>query len=264
MNGRWLQPGDTNALVVDTSLLREDPSLAVGDEIILKIAGQEEPWTIVGVYQNLGVRVWYESYASYDYVSRLIGDIDVTRQVQIVTTHHDPAYQAEIADRIERHFRDRGLHVSSIETSSDMRNVLSDQFDIIVSVLMMMALLITLVGGLGLAGTMSMSVMERTREIGVMRAVGASDRSVLRVVLVEGGLMALLSWLASIFLAVPVAKLMSLTIGTEIANGPLSFVYSYQGAALWLVVVLLVAFTASYLPARNASRLTVRDVLAYE
>jgi putative ABC transport system permease protein len=57
---------------------------------------------------------------------------------------------------------------------------------------------------------------------------------------------------------------MSLTIGTEIANGPLSFVYSYQGAALWLVVVLLVAFTASYLPARNASRLTVRDVLAYE
>lgn len=264
LHGRWLQPGDTNALVVDTSLLREDPTLAVGDEIILKIAGKEEPWTIVGVYQNLGVRVWYESYASYDYVSRLIGDIDVTRQVQIVTTQHDPAYQAEVAKRIERHFRDRGLHVSSIETSSDMRNVLSDQFDIIVSVLLMMAMLITLVGGLGLAGTMSMSVMERTREIGVMRAVGASDRSVLRVVLVEGVLMALLSWLASIFLAVPVAKLMSLTIGTEIANGPLSFVYSYQGAALWLVVVLLVAFTASYLPARNASRLTVRDVLAYE
>jgi putative ABC transport system permease protein len=109
-----------------------------------------------------------------------------------------------------------------------------------------------------------MSVIERTREIGVMRAVGASDRSVLRVVLVEGLLMAVFSWLASVVLALPVGKFMSLVIGTEIANGPLSYVYSVQGAALWLVLVLCVALIASYLPARNASRLTVRDVLAYE
>jgi putative ABC transport system permease protein len=238
--------------------------LAVGSEIILKIAGKEEPWTIVGVYQNLGVRVWYESYASYDYVSRLIGDVHKTRQVQIVAAHHDPAFQAEMANRIERHFRDRGLACFQHRNQQRYAHVLSDQFDIIVSVLLVMAMLITLVGGLGLAGTMSMSVMERTREIGVMRAVGASDRSVLRVVLVEGALMAVFSWLAAIFFAVPVAKLMSMTIGTELANGPLSFVYSYQGAALWLLVVLLVAFTASYLPARSASRLTVRDVLAYE
>ena len=264
VNGRWLQPGDTNALVIDTSLQREDPSLTVGETIILKIAGKEEPWTIVGVYQNIGVRVWYESYASYEYVSHLIGDIDQTRQIQIVASHQDPAYQTEMAKRIEAHFRDRGLHITSIETSSDMRSVQQDQFDIIVSVLLVMAMLITLVGGLGLAGTMSMSVIERTREIGVMRAVGASDRSVLRVVLVEGGLMALLSWLASVVLALPVGKLMSLVIGTEIANGPLSYVYSLPGAVLWLGLVLLVAFIASYLPARNASRLTVRDVLAYE
>jgi putative ABC transport system permease protein len=184
--------------------------------------------------------------------------------MQIVTTHHDSAYQSEVASRIERHFRDRGIRVTSIETSSDMRNVQEEQFDIIVSVLLVMAMLITLVGGLGLAGTMSMSVIERTREIGVMRAVGASDRSVLRVVLVEGLLMAVFSWLASVVLALPVGKFMSLVIGTEIANGPLSYVYSVQGAALWLVLVLCVALIASYLPARNASRLTVRDVLAYE
>ncbi len=60
-----------------------------------------------------------------------------------------------------------------------------------------------LVGGLGLAGTMSMNVLERTREIGVMRAVGASDGAVLRVILVEGLLMAGLSWFLAIFLAVP-------------------------------------------------------------
>ncbi len=264
VDGRWLQPGDTNAIVIDTSLLREDPSLQVGDEITLKIAGHEEPWTIIGVYQSIGVKVYYRSYANYDYVSRLTHEVDRTRQAQLVTSSSDPAFQAQVAKLVEERFHDRGMRVTSIETSATLRGVQEDQFDIIVSVLLVMALLITLVGGLGLAGTMSMNVIERTREIGVMRAVGASDRSVLRVVLVEGLLMALFSWGVSIFLAVPAGKLLAIVVGQHIANGPLSYVYSVTGAVLWLVLVIVIAIIASYLPARNASRLTVRDVLAYE
>ncbi|MCA9874325.1 MAG: FtsX-like permease family protein, partial [Anaerolineales bacterium] len=106
--------------------------------------------------------------------------------------------------------------------------------------------------------------LERTREIGVMRAVGASDGAVLRVILVEGILMALISWLLAIFLAIPAGKLLSSVVGNHIVNGQLSYVYSVPGALLWLALVLVVAVLASYVPARNASRLTVRDVLAYE
>jgi putative ABC transport system permease protein len=262
--GRWLEPDDTNALVVDTSLLREEPSLQIGDEIVLKVNGREDPWTIVGVYQNIGVTVWYESYANYPYVARLAREVAQTRQVQLVTSAHDPAAQTEIAARVDDYFQQMGIRVNRIETSSDMRGVQADQFSIIVSVLMVMALLITLVGGLGLAGTMSMNVLERTREIGVMRAVGASDGAVLRVILVEGVLMALMSWALAIFLAVPAGKLLSSVVGRHIVNGELSYVYSVPGALLWLALVLVVAVVASYIPARNASRLTVRDVLAYE
>ncbi|UCC54813.1 MAG: ABC transporter permease [Anaerolineaceae bacterium] len=264
IDGRWLQPGDENALVIDTSLLREDPNLAVGDEIVLKIAGQEEPWTIIGVYQSLGVKVWYESYANYEYVSRLTGAIDQTSHVQLVTTYHDALFQEQMASTVETAFREHGLRVSSIETSSALRGIQEDQFDIVVNVLMIMALLITLVGGLGLAGTMSINVLERTREIGVMRALGATDGTVVWVVLMEGVLMALLSWLASILLAVPVGKLLSRQVGSDFANGPLTFVYSIPGALFWLALVVVIAIVASYIPARNASRLTVRDVLAYE
>ncbi len=262
--GRWLEPGDENALVIATNLLREDPSLAVGDEITLKINGRENPWTIVGVYQAIGVTVWYESYANYPYVSRLAREVDQTRRVQLVGNTHDPAAQADIAAVVDDYFQQVGIRVSRIETSTDLRSVQAKQFDIIVSVLMIMALLITLVGGLGLAGTMSMNVLERTREIGVMRAVGASDGAVLRVVLVEGILMALLSWCLAIFLAVPAGKLLSGVVGQHIVNGRLSYVYSIPGAFMWLALVLIVAMIASYIPARNASKLTVRDVLAYE
>ena len=262
--GRWLEPDDENALVIDSSLLREDPSLQIGDEIVLKINGRENPWTIVGVYQAIGVTVWYESYANYPYVSRLAREVQQTRRVQLVTNAHDPVSQAEIAARVDDYFQQVGIRISRIETSSVLRGVQEDQFSIIVSVLMVMALLITLVGGLGLAGTMSMNVLERTREIGVMRAVGASDGAVLRVILVEGVLMALISWTLAIFFAIPAGKLLSSVVGQHIVNGKLSYVYSIPGAFMWLALVLVVAMVASYLPARSASRLTVRDVLAYE
>jgi putative ABC transport system permease protein len=264
VDGRWLRPDDENALVIDTSLLREDPSLRVGDEITLKINGRETPWTIVGVYQTIGLTVWYEAYANYPYVARLAREVEQTRRVQLVTSKHDPASQAEAAALVDAYFQQLGIRVSSIETSAALRGIQEQQFDIIVAVLMIMALLITLVGGLGLAGTMSMNVLERTREIGVMRAVGASDGAVLRVVLVEGILMALMSWFLAIFLAVPAGKLLGGVVGQHIVNGELSYVYSVRGALIWLLLVLVVALLASYLPARNASKLTVRDVLAYE
>ena len=264
IDGRWLQPGDTNALVIGSALLRENPALVVGDPIRLKIRGRTYAWTIVGVYRTIGVAVFHEAYANYAYVSRLAREVEQTRRVQLVTRDHDPASQAQAAAAIDEQFRAHGLRVSSIATGSDLRQVQADQFDIVVTVLTVMALLMTLVGGLGLAGTMSMNVLERTREIGVMRALGASDGAVLRVVLVEGQLLAFLSWIVALFLAVPVGRILSARVGMDIVSSPLTYVYSISGAALWLLLVQLTAALASYAPARRASRLTVRDVLAYE
>ncbi len=264
VEGRWLLPDDQNALVVDSSLLREDPSLSVGDAITLKINGDEYDWTIVGVYQYLGVNFVYVGYANYPYVAEISRYPDRSHRLQVVTDQHDPDFQADVAARLSERFKEESIRVRGIETSSGLRNVQVEQFNIVVVVLIAMALLVTLVGGLGLAGTMSMSVMERTREIGVMRVVGAEDGMVIRIVLVEGLSLALLSWFAAIILAWPVGLLMSRFIGRELVNGPLSYAYSVPGAIIWLILVLLTAAIASYAPARRASRLTVRDVLAYE
>lgn len=264
VDGRWLLPEDENAIVIDSSLLRENPHLSVGDSIRLKINGREFDWTIVGVYQFLGVNFIYIGYANYPYVAEIARDPGQSRRLQVVTARHDPSFQNEVAERISEYFKEQGIRVSAVDTSSGLKNVQVEQFNIVVVVLIMMALLITLVGGLGLAGTMSMSVMERTREIGVMRVVGADNGMVVRIVIVEGLLMALFSWLAAIIFAWPVGVLMSNYIGRDLVNGPLSYAYSVPGALLWLLLVILTAVLSSYMPARRASYLTVRDVLAYE
>ena len=127
-----------------------------------------------------------------------------------------------------------------------------------------MALLVAVVGGLGLSGTMSINVMERTREIGVMRAVGANDRAILRIVLVEGVIIGLISWVLAIVVAYPIGLGLSNIVGTLFLESEMTYIYSIPGAIGWLGAVLLIALLAGTIPARGASRLSVRETLAYE
>ncbi len=127
-----------------------------------------------------------------------------------------------------------------------------------------MAALLAVVGGMGLTGTMSINVLERRREIGVMRSIGASDGAVLKLVMVEGMLIGLLSWLIAMLLAIPLSGVLSYAVGQALLQTPFEYAFSIAGALLWLLLVVIISLVASYVPARNASRLTVREVLAYE
>jgi putative ABC transport system permease protein len=135
---------------------------------------------------------------------------------------------------------------------------------VIIVILSVMALLLAVVGGLGLMGTMSINVLERRREIGVMRAIGADNRAILAIVIVEGMLIGALSWVLGVLLALPLSKALSDAVGAGFIQAALSFRFSTGGAGLWLLVILLIAAIASLLPARGAARITVREVLAYE
>jgi putative ABC transport system permease protein len=162
------------------------------------------------------------------------------------------------------HFETAGFQVGTTNTTGEIRTNVEFQFNLLVFFLGVMALLIAAVGGLGLTGTMSINVLERTREIGVMRALGASDGSVLRIVLVEGVFVGVLSWALGALLAYPVGLLLSNMVGNAFLQIPLTYVFALGGAIGWLAAVVGIAALASLLPAWNASRLSVRQTLAYE
>jgi len=268
LEGRWLLPDDENVIVINSEVLKEEPDIKVGDELILKIERRETTWRVVGIVR--GVLTGPIAYANQPYFARVVRFVGRSDGIQIVAEHpegteqNDPAFHSELAKRIKEHFDSRGLRVNSTETMASIREDIEKTINIIVSFLAIMAILIAIVGGLGLMGTMSINVLERTREIGVMRAVGASDGSVVKIFLVEGIFIGVLSWLIGAILALPISKLLSDAVGMALTDAPLSYTFSTKGALLWLSIVLILAAMASFLPARNASRLTVREVLAYE
>ena len=113
-------------------------------------------------------------------------------------------------------------------------------------------------------GTMSINVLERTREIGVLRAIGSSNRGVNWVFMIEGVSIGLASCLISIPFSLPLTSLTTATIGNLMLGSPMSGIFAINGVVIWIVIVFILSLLANYFPARNAERLTVREVLAYE
>jgi putative ABC transport system permease protein len=184
--------------------------------------------------------------------------------LRVETDQHTAAYQKRVARDLERVFRDEGIEIGSIVIGDDILKANTSTTDVLVQFLMIMSVLIALVGGLGMASTMSINVFERTREIGVMRAIGASSGAIMRLVIVEGMIIGVISWIFGAILGVPISYLLGNVVGTTILRSPLKFVFSFEGFFIWLAMILVIAALACAMPARNAVRLTVREVLAYE
>jgi putative ABC transport system permease protein len=260
--GRWLAPGDDNAVVVPSAFLQDEPDLKLGGDIILKIYGKEYTFKIVGSY--VGMAFMPVVYANYDYMTKITNRVGEADALMVTMQSHDDAYVNAATSALEDHFERIGVRVSMIATINNERRDAEVSFDAIVALLLVMAILLALVGGLGLMGTMSINVLERTREIGVLRAIGASNRSVAQVFILEGIVIGLLSWLMGSILAIPMSQGLNQALGQAVMGVPLTYSYSMPGLWLWLVVVIFLSVLASFIPARNASRLTVREVLAYE
>ncbi|NTW97002.1 MAG: ABC transporter permease [Oscillochloris sp.] len=263
--GRWLQPTDRGAVVLTTNYLVKEPTTQVGDEIILRIGGRDVPLHVIGFIEEMLPPVspaW--AYVTLDAYTQIMGGVGRTDTLRVATVGHDRASHLQAVTALERQLNADGLVLRLIHSRTEDRDLLSERFNILTAILSIMAAIIGVVGGLGLAGTMSMNVMERTREIGVMRAIGASDQAVRQIVLSEGLMIGGLAWLLGTIISVPLSLVMSYAFGKSLLNTPLIWIYSLPGVAMWLGIVLLIAAIASIVPARAASRLTVREVLAYE
>ena len=263
IKGRWLVPEDERALAVSSTFAGQWPELGVGDRVRLRIADREEDWTIVGVFRYSGSGDAI-AYTSYEHLARWLRHPGRSAMYRIIATHHDLAYQRELAARLDALLTGLSYKVHQAEAGDAFAASVTDILRVLTVVLVVMALLAALVGSIGLAGTLSMNVLERTREIGVMRAIGAHDRLVLNLVMTEGLLIGLMSYVLGALLSFPITHLLSNVINQAIFDSPAAFSLTWYGFAIWFAVVLALTAGASALPARNATHLTIREVLAYE
>ncbi|MDL1912257.1 ABC transporter permease [Chloroflexi bacterium CFX6] len=261
--GRWIRAGDVRKMAVSEGTLKYFPDLKPGDKLNLKIEGRDEVWEVIGIFKFVD-REGVLAYAPFEFVSSMNHLANRAYTFRLVTERHDRPYQDAKAEELDKYFRDLGYKVRIAQAGSASLDLAVESLDILVVFLLIMAILTAIVGSMGLAGTMGMNVLERTREIGITRAIGADDRAVMRTVIAEGVVIGMISFGLAILLSIPFTYGLSTIVSLAVFQTPIDVVFTYTGYAIWLGLVLVLSAVASVLPARNAARLTIREVLAYE
>jgi putative ABC transport system permease protein len=263
--GRWLRPEDENAMVLSDTIYDFYPDLQPGDTLNVEIGGvQEDEWEVVGIYNFISMLGDPMAYANFDYLADKIKLPNQASSFRISTTDTQGEPLQALIQRINQHLEDQGYAVQSIRAGETQRESSATAINTLIIFLLIMALLTAFVGSIGLMGTMSINVLERTREIGVMRTIGAVDAVVMQSVIIEGLVIGLITWIIAIGLSYPISSALLNIIGQAMAGSSFDLVFTFLGVFVWLGVVVILSIIASVMPARNAARLTINEVLAYE
>jgi len=265
VSGRWFASGDGRAIVI-TRDTAEKENIHVGDMVTLDLGtmGKDE-WQVIGLYEPVFVGGFTTDtvYAPLETLSKTTKKFNQGGLIQIRMTSHDREFTSTVTKNIKEVYEKHGIKVAGSQTQADQRATNEWQFSLVTSMLLALSVIVAIVGGIALMGALSIGVIERTKEIGVLRAIGARSHTILGIFVMEGILQGLISWTVAIPISILVSPLVANSLGHAMFGATLDYQYNWLAVGIWLGIVVVVSILASIFPARGATRISVRDSLAY-
>ena len=264
--GRWLQPDDTHAVVLNQKLA-QDIGVGVGDRVTFHHGNKKESgWLVVGLLFDPVLD--HSAHVPRDVLLKEVDSVNRANTIWIQTVRGDAASEVAVAKELRDYLEQNKLKlyaggVFGRDTASQVVESVLTQFAMIVTLLATMAVVIGVVGSIALSGAISLSVLDRRREIGVMRAIGASSSDIAGLFIGEGLILGWLSWLIAVPLSIPAGRFLAQSLGA-VMGGELVYQFTPAGLLYWLAIITVLSAVASWFPARSATRISVQEVLAYE
>ncbi|HEV8579512.1 MAG TPA: FtsX-like permease family protein [Thermoanaerobaculia bacterium] len=260
--GRWLRPGETGAIVLSqVTLANTGFDVHAGGTVELSVDGESTDWRVAGIVEERGDAGG--AYVTAEGLAKALGQPRWSNTLRIATGNHDERSREAVANAVDGLLTGAGIEVQSAVSVGQQEAATGGHLEPILVILLATALPMGVIGCIGLASAMGANVLERTRELGVMHAIGASPKDVRRIVVAEGVFTALASCLLAVIPALGLTAAMGAMLGNLFFYAPLPFRISFLAAAIWTVLVILGAILATQAAAIRASRLTVREALAY-
>ncbi|HKD76475.1 MAG TPA: ABC transporter permease, partial [Ktedonobacterales bacterium] len=263
MKGRWLN-GDEPSSMVISGFVANKTHLTVGDTLTLTLPTNTKTWTIVGIVNDpdAGTGFVGDTFVPIHILEDFNGHPrDEVSSFFVRAQDRSQAAVNALATRLDNQLSAEGL-APSVTTIAQFDQRSQSQFQILYILFYAVAFIVGLVGVLGLANTLTTSVLERRREIGILRSMGATGWRVSRVFWVEGLALAFIAWLIACAIGIPGAMAFLALIGNVLL--PINFAFNPVALIAMLVVILVIATLASFGPTFSASRTRVADILRYE
>ncbi|OGW46022.1 MAG: hypothetical protein A2078_11675, partial [Nitrospirae bacterium GWC2_57_9] len=163
--GRWLQPADSDAVVLNQMAFALIPGVKIGDTISLSLRGRAMKWRVAGIVEEIGFPA--AAYVSEKAYAQAAGMAGQAQMIRITSSAAGQAERVEVIRSIEQALATTGVSVREGLPLAILRTAMVEHVSVLVNTLIATAVLLGLIGVLGLASTMSMNVIERTRELGV-------------------------------------------------------------------------------------------------
>lgn len=257
----WAEGTDPYGVVLSVDIAEKLEKHA-GDTIVLRGAGQSREVEVVGVSNYPFPNVWMRWQAISEIAGYTVNGEPAPRELSVVMTTEDPTVEqaSDKIDEMNEVLLNNGITAQFLnfpEIVAGITNLIRT-FQIIFN---LTALLIALVGGLGLLTALSMSVFERQKEIGVMRSIGAGSSTVAGQFLTEGLLIGFIAWLV----ALPISYLLNIMLIQALGfDSFLELKYPISAPIVGLVGMIAITTVSSLWPSISAARRTVSDILRYQ
>jgi putative ABC transport system permease protein len=250
VSGRWLAPNESDTMVVNTALAAKSAEMRIGNRVTLPM----------GTFRVVGIaREPFSPALAYVPLTNAM-----TNNVRLALDKTDPASIDRVKGQLEESLQREGIKAAHMTSLNESRFGFDQHMVMIYVALIIMSALIGGVGALGLMTTMSINVLERRREMGVLRAVGATPRMVWLMLVGEGVVVGVFSWILASLAAWPLSRGVGNFLMRTMFRSSLDSVFELRGLVFWLAVSLLLGAVASFVPARHAMRQPVREALGYE
>jgi putative ABC transport system permease protein len=268
VEGRWFEPGDDRVVVMNKQTA-EDAHIRLGDTISLDLGvyGQDE-WKVIGLYRVFlmfgGGFSTDALYAPRQAVYEVTKKVGKGNTLLVRTQYHSAQEVTAVTGLVQDRLKADNIGIAQSETMPSLRKTSDTSMSFVIIMLLVLAVIVALVGGIGLMGSLWISVIERGKEIGIMRAIGASSGHILGMFILEGVIQGLMSWIFAVPISFLVTPLMANALGQTMFKSGLDYQFNFEATLAWLGIVLLISVLASAIPARNAAQINVRQSLNYE
>lgn len=259
VEGKWLDDPHANQVVLNQG---SRSSYKVGDRISLSVEGKASQWTVIGFTEDVGSPAL--AYVSLDMFSKLMPSTGKIKMLRIAYADRSRQNAVDKNRQVEQLLEKENIAIASTTPVWQLHNAIAAHMKVLVNSLIGMAILMAIVGTLGLMSSMTMNVLERTREIGVMRAVGATPSKIRKLVAFEGLFIGGLSLFAAVAVSLLLSTYLGRLIGSMAFRTPLSLNISFVAWGSWALIVIIGAYLATLYPAHRANHITTREALAYE
>ena len=256
-DGFWLT--DNQKVVINTALAGKH-SYKTGDRITFKMGNDNLNFIIAGILREpfSPPKIYLDKT-----IMDSLKDQDMVEIVAINLKKWKMITDKYVSDLV-KDFESKGIAISNGIQKDFFKDKVVEHLKVIVFMLIFMTLLVVIVGGLGQITSMSINILERQKEIGILRAIGMENNNLYHLVLIEGVLTGVMSWIISIAVSIPTSIYIGNKFSRIFFETGIDYTISLHGIIIWLVIVIVFSFVATLYPARSVTKQNLKNALEFE